>query len=113
MQPGQPGQPGLDLSALMKQAQRMQQQLADAQQQLADTDVRGSAGGNLVSAVLSGTGELRSVQIDPSVVDPDDVETLQDLVVAAVHDAARQVGELSAQKLGPLSQGLGLPGLPF
>lgn len=109
MQPGQPG--GLDLSALMKQAQQMQQQLADAQQELAGAEVRGTAGGNLVSAVMSGAGELRSVQIDPSVVDPDDVETLQDLVVAAVHDAARAAAELSAQKLGPLSQGLGLPGL--
>ena len=81
---------------------------------MADTEVRGSAGGELVTAVMSGSGELRSVHIDPSVVDPDDVETLQDLIVAAVHDAARAAAELSAQKLGPLGQGLqgfGLPGL--
>ena len=92
----------------------MQQQLAGAQQELADAEVQGNSGGNLVSAVMSGTGELIAVEIDPSVVDPDDIETLQDLIVAAVHDAARAAAELSAQKMGPLGQGLqgmGLPGL--
>ncbi|HEY0167302.1 MAG TPA: YbaB/EbfC family nucleoid-associated protein [Jatrophihabitans sp.] len=109
------GQP--NMQQLMKQAQKMQQQLADAQAELADTEVDGSAGGGLVSAKVSGSGELLAVTIDPKAVDPDDVETLQDLVVAAVRDATRRAGALAADKLGPLTGGvgglggLGIPGL--
>lgn len=111
MQPG--GQP--DMQQIMKQAQQMQQQLMSAQQQLADAEVTGSAGGGLVTATTSGTGELKSVTIDPKVVDPEDVETLQDLVVAAIRDANRAASELAQQKMGPLAGGLGggIPGLPF
>lgn len=99
------------MSQLMQQAQQMQQQLVAAQEELAKTEVSGSAGSGLVTAVLTGDGELRSLTIDPSVVDPDDIETLQDLIVAAVHDASREVAQLSAKKIGPLSQGLNLPGM--
>ncbi|HST64186.1 MAG TPA: YbaB/EbfC family nucleoid-associated protein, partial [Mycobacteriales bacterium] len=74
---------------------------------LAQTEVTGSAGGGLVTATVSGSSELRSVVIDPSVVDPDDVETLQDLVVAAVRDANRAAQELAGQRMGPLTQGMG------
>ena len=88
----------------------MQQALAAAQDQLAEEEVTGSAGGGLVTATMSGDGELRSVTIAPSAVDPDDVETLQDLVVAAVRDARRAADELAAERMGPLSGGLGLPG---
>jgi DNA-binding YbaB/EbfC family protein len=105
----QPG--GSNMAQLMQQAQKMQQQLVAAQAELAAAEVTGTAGGGLVTAVMSGTGELRSIAIDPSVLDPEDAETVQDLVVAAVHDAARAVAELSAEKMGPLSQGLNLPGL--
>ncbi len=107
MQPG--GMP--DVAKLMQQAQQMQQQLAAAQAELATAEVTGSAGGGLVTAVMDGVGALRSVTIDPSVVDAEDIETLQDLVVAAVHDAARAAHDLGAEKMGPLTQGLGLPGL--
>ncbi len=109
------GQP--DLSQLMKQAQEMQQQLVAAQEELAETEVAGSAGGGLVTARMSGTGELLAVTIAPAAVDPDDLETLQDLVVAALHDAKREADELAAQTMGPLAGGLGgggglgLPGL--
>lgn len=108
------GQP--NMQQLMKQAQKMQQQLEATQAELASTEVTGSAGGGLVTATLTGSGELVSLAIDPSVVDPDDVETLQDLVVAAVRDAHRAVSELAAEKMGPLTGsaglgGLGLPGL--
>jgi DNA-binding YbaB/EbfC family protein len=102
------------MQQLMKQAQKMQQQLQDAQAELADAQIQGSAGGGLVSATVTGNGELLSVTIDPSAVDPADVETLQDLVVAAVRDATRQAGELAAEKMGPLTggmSGLGIPGL--
>jgi DNA-binding YbaB/EbfC family protein len=105
------------MAQLMKQAQKMQQQLEAAQAELAAAEVTGSAGGGLVSATLTGSGELTALTIDPKAVDPDDVETLQDLVVAAVRDAHRAVAELAAEKMGPVSGGLeglgglGLPGL--
>ena len=108
------GQP--DLSELVKQAQQMQQQLAAAQQELATTVVTGTAGGNLVSATMTGDGDLTAVTIAPAAVDPDDLETLQDLIVAAVRDAKRAADELAASRMGPLAGGLGggglgLPGL--
>jgi DNA-binding YbaB/EbfC family protein len=105
------------MQQLMKQAQKMQQQLAETQAELADAVVDGSAGGGLVRATVTGSGELLSVTIDPSAIDPQDAETLQDLVVAAVRDATRNASELAAVKLGPLAGGLGglgglgIPGL--
>jgi nucleoid-associated protein EbfC len=102
------------MQQLMKQAQKMQQQLQTAQAELADARIEGSAGGGLVTATVSGNGELISVSIDPEAIDPADAETLQDLVVAAVRDATRRAGELAADKMGPLTGGLsgmGIPGL--
>ncbi|HLM04930.1 MAG TPA: YbaB/EbfC family nucleoid-associated protein [Blastococcus sp.] len=108
------GQP--DLAELMKQAQQMQQQMVAAQEELASAEVTGTAGGGLVSATMTGSGELTALTIAPSAVDPDDLETLQDLVVAAVRDAKRAADELAAATMGPLAGGLGggglgLPGL--
>ncbi|MCW2528882.1 MAG: uncharacterized protein JWM76_3742 [Pseudonocardiales bacterium] len=100
------------MAQLMKQAQKMQAQLAEAQAELAAAQVDGSSGGGLVRAKITGDGELVSVSIDPSVVDPDDVETLEALVVAAIRDAQRAKDELAAEKMGPLSGGLGGLGLP-
>ena len=102
------------MQQLMKQAQKMQQQLQEAQAELAEAQVEGSAGGGLVKATVTGNGELVSLAIDPEAVDPADVETLQDLVVAAVRDATRRAGELASDKMGPLTGGLsgmGIPGL--
>ncbi|HSP37131.1 MAG TPA: YbaB/EbfC family nucleoid-associated protein [Frankiaceae bacterium] len=112
--PGMPpgGQP--NMQQLMKQAQKMQAQLAAAQEELAATQVEGSAGGGLVKATVTGSGELLSLVIDPQAVDPADVETLADLVVAAVRDANGNAAALQEQKLGPVAGGAGgLPGLPF
>jgi DNA-binding YbaB/EbfC family protein len=106
-----------NLQQLMKQAQKMQAQLEAAQAELAETEVSGTAGGGLVTATLTGSGELTALSIDPKVVDPDDIETLQDLVVAAIRDAHRVVAELTEDKMGPLTGGggglgaLGIPGL--
>jgi DNA-binding YbaB/EbfC family protein len=115
---GQFGGQQPNMQQLMKQAQKMQQQLAEAQAELAATEVTGSAGGGMVTATLNGGGELIALAIDPKAVDPEDVETLQDLVVAAVRDAHRAVAELAEQKMGPVTGGLGdalggmgLPGL--
>jgi hypothetical protein len=111
---GYGGQP--NMQQLMLQAQRMQQQLVAAQAELAEAEVSGTAGGGLVSVTLKGSGELTSIAIDPGAVDPDDVETLQDLIVAAMRDARRALEELTEQTMGPLAGaaglgGLGLPGL--
>ena len=100
------------MQQLMKQAQKMQQQLAAAQAELADSEVTGTAGGGLVSATMTGSGELTALTIAPEAVDPDDVETLQDLVVAAVRDASRAANELAATTMGPVTGGLGGLGLP-
>jgi len=108
------GQP--DLQQLMLQAQKMQQQLVDAEAALADAEVTGTAGGGLVAITATGTGEVTSVKIDPRAVDPGDVETLEDLVLAALHNAAEESRKLAEEKMGPLSGlggagGLGLPGM--
>jgi DNA-binding YbaB/EbfC family protein len=99
------GQP--NLQQLMKQAQKMQQQLAEAQAELAEAEVTGTAGGGLVTVVVAGSGEVKSVKIDPSAVDPDDVETLEDLVLAAVHNATEAARKLTEEKMGPVTGGLG------
>ena len=100
-----------DMRQLMKQAQKMQEQLAAAQEELASHTFEGSAGGGVVTATVSGSHELISVAIDPSVVDPDDVEMLQDLVVAAVNQAMRNASEAAGDQLGGLAGGLDLGGL--
>jgi nucleoid-associated protein EbfC len=107
MQPG--GQP--DMSALLAQAQQMQQQLMAAQEALANSEVVGQAGGGLVKVTMRGSGEISALTIDPKVVDPEDIETLQDLIVGALGDASEQVTRMAQQRLGPLAGGMqGLPG---
>ncbi|KIF75195.1 nucleoid-associated protein [Streptomyces sp. 150FB] len=102
------------MQELLQQAQKMQQDLARAQEELAATEVDGQAGGGLVKATVNGSGELRGLVIDPKAVDPEDTETLADLVVAAVQAANENAQQLQQEKLGPLAQGLGgMPGLPF
>ena len=103
-----------DMSGLLAQAQAMQQQLFTVQQELAETEVKGSAGGDLVTATVTGAGELIGLAIKPEAVDPEDTETLADLVVAAVKAANDNAQALQQAKLGPLAQGLGgMPGLGF
>ena len=91
---------GFDPQALLARALEMQQRLLDAQAEAADETVEGSAGGGKVRVTLTGTGDVTAVRIDPSVVDPDEVELLEDLIVAALHDAAARVGLLAEQRLG-------------
>jgi len=106
------GQP--NMQQLLQQAQKMQQDLARAQQELAATEVDGQAGGGLVKATVTGSGELRGRVIDPKAVDPEDTETLADLIVAAVQAANDNAQQLQQAKLGPLAQGMGgMPGLGF
>ncbi len=109
--------PQPNMQQILKQAQKMQQQLMEAQAELAEARVEGSAGGGLVTATVSGSGELVALAIDPKAVDPDDTETLADLILAAVRDATGNANQLQQQKMGPLTQGLGgmggMPGLGF
>jgi DNA-binding YbaB/EbfC family protein len=98
---------------LMKQMQKMQEDMARAQEQLAQETVSASAGGGAVTATVTGAMELVSVEISPDAVDPEDVEMLQDVIVAAVNEAMRAAQELANQRLGAVTgglSGLGLPG---
>jgi DNA-binding YbaB/EbfC family protein len=95
------------MSALLAQAQQMQQKLLEAQQQLASTEVHGQAGGGLVQVTAKGNGEVVAVQIDPKVVDPEDIETLQDLIVGALADASKQAASMAQARLAPLAGGMG------
>jgi len=98
---------GFDLNNLMQQAQAMQQQMAAAQEQQAATTITGSAGGGKVTIEATGGGEFRNVSIAADAVDPDDVELLEELVLAALHDVTAQIAELQSSALGDL----GLPDL--
>jgi nucleoid-associated protein EbfC len=103
-----------DMSGLLAQAQAMQEQFLNAQQELAEMQIDGSAGGDLVTATVTGSGELVGLVIKPEAVDPSDTETLADLIVAAVRDATNKAQAVAASKLGPLAGGLGMGGgLPF
>ena len=104
MRPG--GQPN------MKDLMKLQRQLAAAQQSLAETEVTGTAGGGLVTIKMTASGEFRSVKIDAEAVDPDDVETLEDLVLAAIHNATEAARETTDARMSPLTGGLGGLGLP-
>lgn len=97
------------MNQMLQQAQALQRKLAKAQEEIAQVEVTGSAGGGTVTAVVTGTGDLTRLEIAPEAVDPDDVEMLQDLVVAAVNDGLRRARELEQEKLGSLAGGLGLP----
>jgi DNA-binding YbaB/EbfC family protein len=104
-----------DLGGLMKQAQAMQQKLADAQAKIAELSVEGSSGGGMVSVTLKGTGDLAGVKIDPSLVVAEETDVLEDLLVAAHADAKRKLdakqGELMREAAGPLA-GMNIPGMP-
>lgn len=99
-----------DLGALQRMAKEMQANMQKAQEELGELTVEGTAGGGAVTVVMTGTQEAREVRISKDAVDPSDVETLQDLVLAALSDALAKSKELAAQKLGGVTGGLKLPG---
>ena len=108
---GFPGGGMGNMGAMMKQAQKMQVELARAQEEIKDMTFEASAGGGMVKAVAQGDNSLVSLTIDPEAVDPEDVEMLQDMVVAAVNEALRMAEEATEQEMGKLTGGLGMPGL--
>jgi DNA-binding YbaB/EbfC family protein len=97
----------------MKMLQQMQNRIQKIQQELEETTVEGSAGGGVVKAMVSGSRAFKGIKIDKSVVDPEDVEMLEDLVALAVTDAMDKASKLAEEKMGALTGGLNLPGLGF
>ena len=105
-----PNQP--NMNQMMKQVQQMQAEMMKAQESLKDEVVEASAGGGMVTVKMTGELELQELKIDPDAVDPEDVEMLQDMILAAVNEATRSAQELASAKMGQVTGGLGGLGLP-
>lgn len=102
----------MDMKQMMRQAQKMQKQLAEAQEEIKDMTYEASAGGGMVKVVATGDMAIQQITIDPEAVDPEDLDMLQDMVTAAVNEALRGVGQLSEQRLNAVTGGMGIPGMP-
>lgn len=102
----------MNIGQIAKMAQQMQTQMAQAQQELRETTLEATAGGGAVRVVITGAQEIRSVEIDPSAVDPEEVELLQDLVLAAVNEAIARSKQLADERMASIAGGMGLPGMP-
>ncbi|MEB3283823.1 MAG: YbaB/EbfC family nucleoid-associated protein [Candidatus Sericytochromatia bacterium] len=104
---------GMDMGKLMKQAQKMQEAMQKMQEDLSSQELEGSAGGGAVTITMTGSMEVTGVRIKPEAVDPEDVETLEDLVLAALKDAKSKVDSLAQSQMGSVTGGMNLPGLKF
>jgi nucleoid-associated protein EbfC len=104
---------GMNMQEMMKQARKMQEQLAQAQESMKDVTIDASAGGGMVKATVNGDLELVSIRIDPDALDPEDVDLLQDMIVAAVNEAIRGVSEVASKQMSSITGGLNIPGMPF
>jgi DNA-binding YbaB/EbfC family protein len=102
----------VNIGQIAKMAQQMQAQMAQAQQELAETTLEATAGGGAVRIVITGAQEVRSVEIDASAVDPDEVDMLQDLVMTAVNEAITRSKDLERERMGKIAGGMGIPGMP-
>ncbi|HET8570710.1 MAG TPA: YbaB/EbfC family nucleoid-associated protein [Candidatus Limnocylindria bacterium] len=102
----------MNIGQIAKMAQQMQTQMANVQAELREATLEATAGGGAVRVVITGAQELRSIEIDPGAVDPDEVEMLQDLVMAAVNDAIEQSKRLAEERMASIAGGMGLPGVP-
>ena len=102
---------GGNMNGMIKQAQKLQEEMMKAQAEMEEKTVSASAGGNAVTVEVSGKKQLVSVKISPDVVDPEDIETLEDLIMAATNEAFRQIEEMSANTMGKLTGGMNIPGL--
>ncbi|CAM3409019.1 YbaB/EbfC family nucleoid-associated protein [Marinicrinis lubricantis] len=100
-----------NMNQMMKQVKKMQEQMMKAQEELGNKTVEGTAGGGVVTATVNGHKKLVNIEIKPEAVDPDDVEMLQDLILAAVNDAMTQADEMASQDLGKFTGGMNIPGL--
>lgn len=104
------------MNQMLQQAQKLQKQMDDMQKQLDSVEVEGASGGGMVKVTVTGKGDLKRIKIDPSLIDPTEVEMLEDLIVAAVHDAKSKADTQASSEMSKLTGGLSLPGgmkLPF
>lgn len=101
-----------NMNRMMKQVQKMQADMARVQEELGEKTVEGTAGGGMVTVVANGHQDIVSISIEPDAVDPEDVEMLEDLVLAAVNEAVRSAREMAADEMGKVTGGLNIPGLP-
>ena len=108
---GMPGMGGMNMNKMLKQAQKMQEDMAKAQKELEEKEVEASVGGGAVTVKVNGKKELLDIAIKPEVVDPDDIEMLQDLVLSAVNEALRNVEEMQASQMSKVTGGMNIPGL--
>lgn len=99
-----------NMQSMMKQMQKMQRNMAQLQEELAKTPVEGTAGGGVVKVTVNGANQMLAIELAPEVVDPDDIEMLQDLIVAATNDAVANAQKLSEERMGALTKGMKLPG---
>ncbi len=105
-----------NINQMLKQAQQLQNQMADIQKRMEETEISGSSGGGFVQTVVNGKGDLKSLKIDPSLMNPEEVEILEDLIIAAYNDAKSKAELQTQQEMSQLTGGLNLPGgfkLPF
>lgn len=102
----------MNIAQIAKMAQQMQAQMAQVQEELRDTTIEATAGGGAVKVVITGAQELRSVEIDPAAVDPEEIDMLQDLVMTAVNDAIARSKELERERMAGVAGALGVPGMP-
>ena len=102
---GMPG--GMNMGNLMKQAQKMQKQMEEAQEQLENSEFTATAGGGVVEVTVGGNKEIKNIKLDPEVVDPEDVETLEDLITAAVNEAIRKMEEQTQEEMSKITGGMG------
>ena len=108
---GMPG--GMNQSAMLKQAQKMQQEMLRMQEEQENKTFSATAGGGMVKVTVNGEMELVNLTIDPDALDPEDVDMLQDMIMAAVNEAVRGVNELANKQMGAITGGLNIPGMPF
>ena len=102
----------MNIGQIAKMAQQMQAQMAQAQEELREKTLEATAGGGAVRVVITGAQEVRTIEIDPDAVDPDEVEMLQDLILTAVNDAIARSKELERERMGAIAGGMGIPGMP-
>ena len=105
-----------NISQIMKQAKVMQEKMAEVQKKIEETEVEGNSGGGVVSVIMDGKHNLKKIKIDPNLIDKNEIEVLEDLIVAAVNDATKKIAENMSNQLGSISGGMNLPPgmkLPF
>ncbi len=100
-----------NMNSVIKQAQKMQEEMEKIQQQTEEEKIDAASGGGAVKVVMNGKKELVSIKIDPDAVDPDDVETLEDLIIAAVNEAVKKADDMMSDRMGAITGGLNIPGL--